>query len=43
MSLRSLWHDDTSLPSFSSLEDDTEADVVVVGAGISGMTAALLL
>jgi glycine/D-amino acid oxidase-like deaminating enzyme/nitrite reductase/ring-hydroxylating ferredoxin subunit len=43
MSLPSLWIEDTDLPVFPQLQRDIEADVVVVGAGIAGMTASLLL
>jgi glycine/D-amino acid oxidase-like deaminating enzyme/nitrite reductase/ring-hydroxylating ferredoxin subunit len=38
----SLWHV-TSVPPTSSLSGDLQADVVIVGAGITGLTAALLL
>ena len=37
-----LWHE-VSLPSFPALDRDVTADVVVVGAGITGITAAYLL
>lgn len=43
MDTESLWADTASVPSFPRLEGDREADVVVVGAGIAGLTAALLL
>jgi glycine/D-amino acid oxidase-like deaminating enzyme/nitrite reductase/ring-hydroxylating ferredoxin subunit len=39
----SLWQTDTKLPAFAQIEHDVECDVLVVGAGITGMTAALLL
>lgn len=39
---RSLWSE-FELPRFPSLEQDIEADVVVVGAGLTGITTAYLL
>ncbi len=39
----SVWDVGVSAPSFDPLRLDTEADVVVIGAGISGITAAYLL
>lgn len=40
---KSLWHHTSVIPSFARLTDARGADVVVVGGGISGVTAALLL
>lgn len=37
---RSLWLDDVEMPVFTPLDQDTECDVVVVGAGITGLTLA---
>ena len=37
-----IWQDDPRAPR-PALEGDREADVVVVGAGITGLTTALLL
>jgi glycine/D-amino acid oxidase-like deaminating enzyme/nitrite reductase/ring-hydroxylating ferredoxin subunit len=37
------WSTSSSFPQFAKLADDAEADVVVVGAGITGLTAAYLL
>jgi glycine/D-amino acid oxidase-like deaminating enzyme/nitrite reductase/ring-hydroxylating ferredoxin subunit len=39
----SLWIATTTSPSFQSLQGDIRVDVAVVGAGISGLTAAILL
>ncbi len=39
----SLWLDDTRATDYPALEGDRRCDVVVVGAGITGMTAGLLL
>ena len=39
----SYWVDSVDLPDFPSLQSDIEADVCVVGAGIVGVTTALLL
>lgn len=39
----SVWRDEVSGPSFPSLSGELEADVVIVGGGITGITAAYLL
>lgn len=40
---QSYWTSSVRLPEFPPLTSDTEADVVIVGAGITGITAAYLL
>src|SRR5687767_6915694 len=40
---QSLWRATRAVPRFGPLQRDAETDVVVVGAGISGLTAAALL
>ena len=37
------WFADAQQPGFSRLDGDIKVDVAIVGAGISGMTAAYLL
>ena len=37
------WADSASFPVFKKIEHDSKADVVIVGAGITGLTAAYLL
>jgi len=37
------WMDSASFPTFAKIERDIDVDVVVVGAGITGLTAAYLL
>ncbi len=39
----SLWHGTAPVPRFEPLRGEQHADVVVIGAGITGLTAALLL
>lgn len=41
--VQSLWEATSASPAFPSLRSDLQADVVIVGAGITGLTAALLL
>jgi glycine/D-amino acid oxidase-like deaminating enzyme/nitrite reductase/ring-hydroxylating ferredoxin subunit len=43
MQARSIWLEDADLPEFGKLDGDTRADVCVIGAGISGLSAAYLL
>jgi glycine/D-amino acid oxidase-like deaminating enzyme/nitrite reductase/ring-hydroxylating ferredoxin subunit len=43
MDTRPYWQESTSLPEFAPLSADLEVDVVVVGAGLTGITAAYLL
>lgn len=38
-----LWHGTAATPRFEPLRGDVHTDVVIVGAGITGLTAALLL
>lgn len=40
---KSLWNESVHLPSFPTLEESLEVDVGIVGAGITGITAAYLL
>ena len=43
MALPSLWIEDTPFPTYPKLRGNLDTDVLVVGAGIAGMTASLLL
>ncbi len=43
METLSYWSDSASFPRYEALAEDTSADVVVVGAGITGLTAACIL
>ncbi|WP_240376790.1 FAD-dependent oxidoreductase [Bacillus piscicola] len=38
-----LWREDMDIPEYTPLEEHIETDVVVVGAGITGLTSAYLL
>lgn len=39
----SVWLDNITPPSFEALEGDVQAEVVVIGSGIAGLTTAYLL
>lgn len=39
----SYWRTDIEFPKFPSLEEDIQVDVIIVGAGITGITSAYLL
>jgi glycine/D-amino acid oxidase-like deaminating enzyme/nitrite reductase/ring-hydroxylating ferredoxin subunit len=43
MASQSYWTESASLPTFGRLDGDARADVVVVGGGMTGLTAAYLL
>ncbi|UGQ48573.1 FAD-dependent oxidoreductase [Massilia endophytica] len=40
---RSVWMDTAAVPSFPPLQGEVHSDVCVIGAGIAGLTAALLM
>jgi len=40
---QSIWTATATMPTYSALEADTEADVCIVGAGMAGLTTAYLL
>lgn len=40
---RTLWRDTRDVPGYPALEGDARVDVAIVGAGITGLTAARLL
>src|SRR5689334_11498299 len=43
MSTESYWVDDVAMPRFGKVEKKVAVDVIVVGAGMTGITAAYLL
>jgi glycine/D-amino acid oxidase-like deaminating enzyme/nitrite reductase/ring-hydroxylating ferredoxin subunit len=43
METKSYWTETASLPVFDSLRQDLDADVVIIGGGLTGITAAYLL
>jgi glycine/D-amino acid oxidase-like deaminating enzyme/nitrite reductase/ring-hydroxylating ferredoxin subunit len=43
LDVKPYWHDSAQMPRFRSLERDLRVDVGIVGAGITGLTAAYLL
>jgi glycine/D-amino acid oxidase-like deaminating enzyme/nitrite reductase/ring-hydroxylating ferredoxin subunit len=43
MNTTPCWRDSVTLPQFESLTHDAQVDVVIIGAGLTGITAAYLL
>ena len=43
MNTTPYWQDSATLPQFESLSHDAQVDVVIIGAGLTGITAAYLL
>ncbi|MGI8965456.1 MAG: NAD(P)-binding protein, partial [Limisphaerales bacterium] len=43
MNTKPYWQTSVKLPSFPSLTKNLEVDVVIIGAGLTGITAAHLL
>ena len=41
--MRSIWHENVSLPNFSGLNGDVKTEVLIIGGGIVGLLTALLL
>ena len=41
--MNSIWTDTTELPRFPALKNDIRTDVLIIGGGIAGMTAGVLL
>lgn len=41
--MKSIWENETKLPSFPSLNCDTECDVLIIGGGIAGILCAYVL
>src|SRR5699024_10737575 len=40
---RSYWREDIDFPTFPPLNENTEVDIAIIGAGLTGVTAAYLL
>lgn len=43
MEVKTYWQTGVSLPRFARLSKNIEVDVVIIGAGLTGITAAYLL
>lgn len=41
--MKSIWEEDSLIPSFGELKEDAQADTVVVGGGLTGVLTAYLL